>query len=130
MNDRIPYLGLAPEEQEEVHAWLREHRIEPGRVPVEADFEYDPTTGEWRIPLHWLDADGHRRIDLNPGGDIRRIVVRRRELRPLPWPRFGLRLLGPFSHVSLGGVDLTPYISEISVGGQRYAQAEGGGRHG
>lgn len=52
-------------------------------MPVYATFEHDPATCEWRIPTYWVDADGRMRLD---GEDVRKVVLRRRELRPLPWP--------------------------------------------
>lgn len=90
MADFLPYLDLMAEQRDEVHRWLRDHRVNPGRVPVYAQFEYDPAVQEWRIPLYWHNAEGRMRIDQT---GVRRIVVRRRELRPLPWPRMADEVL-------------------------------------
>jgi hypothetical protein len=85
MDDRIPYPDLFPDERDQILAWLHEHRIDPGRVPDSADLQRDDTTGEWRIPLYWRDE--HGRMATNPDGEtVRMLIVRRRELSPLPWP--------------------------------------------
>lgn len=88
MADRVHYLELTREQKDELHRWLLDHHVDYTRVPVWARFERDDATGEWVIPLHWHDADGHMRID-ETGQDVRKVTVRRRELRPLPWPTYG-----------------------------------------
>lgn len=83
----IPYERLTPDERAELHAWLWDHRIDPGRVPIGADFDFDATTGEWRIP-QFVKGPGGRGVRVDPvTRDALLQVVRRRELRPLPWPR-------------------------------------------
>jgi hypothetical protein len=77
---RIPYLDLPLGEKLAIHDWLTEHHVDYHRVPVEAQFEYDEATGEWIIPMFWVDGDGRMRLE-----DVRWYAVRRRELRPLPW---------------------------------------------
>lgn len=84
MTGLVPYLDLAPEERADLHRWLGDHGVDHHRVPVYAEFGHDAATDEWRIPLFWQDADG--RMRLTADGDVRKVVVRRRELRPLPWP--------------------------------------------
>lgn len=81
----IPWLDLEPTLQHDVITWLNIHRVDPGRVPLEAVFEYDAAADEWRIPVHWVDANGHKRLD-ETGEDVRQHVIRRRPLGPLPWP--------------------------------------------
>lgn len=92
MADFIPYPDLSPEQRQAIHIWLRGHRVDPGRVPVYATFERDAATGEWRIPAYWVDADGRMRVDA--AEDVRKVVLRRRELQPLPWPRVDVDVLG------------------------------------
>lgn len=87
---RIPYRELTPDQQEQIRTWLREHRIDPGRVPIDARFGYDPVVGEWRILAYRVDRDGRKRID-PVLGRLRINIVRRRQLRPLPWPAGGDR---------------------------------------
>jgi len=83
----IPYSHLDPFEQRQVHDWLTDHRVDYRRVPAAAEFDYDPATGEWRIPAYVRSANG-RGIRVDPAtGDPLMRIVRRRELRPLPWPR-------------------------------------------
>ena len=119
MSDRIPYHDLLPAEQQALHAWLRGHRVEPERVPLDAQFELDAATGEWRIPVFVRHPDGGIRVDLATG-DILRRIVRRRELRPLPWPRVGLRLVGPVTSITIAA-DVTSYVSGIEIAGQQLA---------
>jgi hypothetical protein len=117
MSGRIPYTDLNRDDQDAIKAWLVDHRVNPDRVPIDAQFDRDPATGEWRIPVYWHDADG--RMAANPDGEtIRSLVVRRRELRPLPWPRVRLsfRWVPGESTISFGGVDLTPYVSDVQLG--------------
>lgn len=83
MSTRIPYIDLPLGEKLAIHDWLTEHHVDYKRVPVDAQFEHDEATGEWLIPLFWVDDNG--RMHLDGDSDVRRIVVRRRELRPLPW---------------------------------------------
>jgi hypothetical protein len=92
---RIPYLDLPLGEKLAIHDWLTEHHVDYTRVPVYAQFEYDEVTGEWLIPVYWVDDDGRMRIDLDGNGAelVRQHVVRRRELRPLPWPIRDLALI-------------------------------------
>ena len=85
---RIPYNGLSREQKQELHRWLADHRIDYTRVPVYARFEFDPAVREWRIPVYWWDHEGRMRLD-ETGQDVRKHIVRRRELRPLPWPTYG-----------------------------------------
>jgi hypothetical protein len=80
---RIPYLGLPLGDKLAIHDWLTEHHVDYTRVPVYAQFEYDDVTGEWLIPIYWHDSIGRMRVDEH--GGVRTHVVRRRELRPLPW---------------------------------------------
>lgn len=117
MSDRIPFDRLDRDDQDAIKAWLADHRVNPDRVPIDAQFDRDPATGEWRIPVYWHDGRG--RAVVNPDGEtIRQLVVRRRELRPLPWPRIRLRIVpGKFS-VRLDGVDLTHYVSDVQIGGE------------
>lgn len=116
-DSRIPYRNLDDEDQAAIMAWLVDHRVDPRRVPIDAQFEHDPVTGEWRIPVYWHDARGRKAA--NPDGEtIRSLVVRRRELRPLPWPRvrLSLRWVPGECTISVGGVDLTPYVSDVQFG--------------
>lgn len=83
MAEFIPYLDLAPGQQQKIHDWLRQHAVNPIHVPVVATFEFDEATREWRIPVFWADRRGRRVLD---GEDVRQHVIRRRELAPLPWP--------------------------------------------
>lgn len=117
MSGFIPYLDLDAEDKAQIHGWLLDHRVDYHRVPVYAEFEYDAATSEWRIPLYWHDPDGRMRID-ETGDDVRKVVVRRRELRPLPWPRVRLRLGKP-TFISIGGVDVTGYVTDVTVGGRQ-----------
>ncbi|GGN40412.1 hypothetical protein GCM10010109_69490 [Actinoplanes campanulatus] len=91
MAEHVPYLQLMADQREQIHAWLTDHRINYTRVPVYAQFAYDSATQEWRIPIYWHDSNGRMRIDLDGHGLelVRQHVVRRRELRPLPWPEVG-----------------------------------------
>jgi hypothetical protein len=117
MSGRIPYADLDDEDQAAIKAWLVDHRVNPDRVPIDAIPDLDPATGEWRIPVYWHNA--HGRAVVNPDGEtIRSLVVRRRELRPLPWPRVRLsfRWVPGESTISVGGVDLTPYVSDVQLG--------------
>ncbi|BCJ45342.1 hypothetical protein GCM10010168_86110 [Actinoplanes ianthinogenes] len=110
----IPYYHLDPEQRAELHGWLLDHRIDYHRVPAYEQFTWDAATGEWRIPLYWHNTEG--RMQINPDGEtVRMLVVRRRELWPLPWPRVALRLERPT--VSINGVDLTPYVRNVVIGG-------------
>jgi len=84
---RKDYRELTPGERDELHRWLVDHRVDYTRVPVYAQFERDDATGEWRIPVYWVDDDGRMRLD-ETGNDVRQHVIRRRELRPLPWPAY------------------------------------------
>lgn len=88
---RIPYLELTPDQQEQIRAWLHEHRIDPARVPIDAQLDYDPAAGEWRIPAYRVDRDGRKRVD-PVLGKLRINIVRRRQLRPLPWPWYRITL--------------------------------------
>lgn len=107
--ERIPYTALMPDQQHALHDWLREHRVDPGRVPLYARFDHDAATGEWRIPLYWHGPDG--RMRLNPDGDtVRKLVVRRRELSPLPWPTWGRPT------VTWNGVDISECVADIQLG--------------
>lgn len=126
MTDHISYLDLTTDEKDQIHDWLIDHGVDYHRVPVHETFDFDQATGEWRIPLFWQDTDGRMRVD-ETGEDVRRVVVRRRELRPLPWPRPGLRMVGPVTSVSIGGVDVTPYVSAIEFAGQRLTVRGPGG---
>ncbi len=109
MSDLIPWRNLDAGDRIRIMCWLDEHRIDPMRVPIDGQFRYDPTTGEWRIPVFWENA--HGRSVVNPDGEtIRSLVVRRREMRPLPWPR------ARKWSVSFGGVDLTPYVIDVQFG--------------
>lgn len=84
MIPRAHYWDLDPAEKQAIHGWLTDHGIDYTRVPVEAPWEFDPAVGEWRIELFWHDA--RDRVTLLPDrSDVRRVMVRRRELRPLPW---------------------------------------------
>lgn len=100
--ERIPYRRLDQAERERIHGWLIDHDIDYTRVPVHADLRYDDATGEWRIPLYVRKPGG---IVVDPvTGEPRRVVVRRRELRPLPWPTYGPPV------VMLDGVDISGYL--------------------
>jgi hypothetical protein len=79
----VPYLYLRAEQRQEIHDWLRDHNVNPIHVPIDAQFERDDATGEWRIPVFWADRNGRHALD---GEDLRGHFIRRRELRPLPWP--------------------------------------------
>lgn len=95
MAELIPYLDLPAEDRAAIHAWLTDHRVDYTRVPVYARFDFDAVTGEWRIPIYWHDAGGRMGLASGRPGErlIRQHVIRRRELRPLPWPKVaGLRL--------------------------------------
>lgn len=83
--ERVLYTLLTREQQHALHAWLRDHGVQHCRVPLYASFDFDAATGEWRIPVYWYDADGRMCVHLD-GETVRKHVVRRRELRPLPWP--------------------------------------------
>jgi hypothetical protein len=87
-DERIPYQALTREQKGELHGWLTDHGIDYTRVPVWAQFDFDPATREWCIPVYWVDHEGRMRLD-ETGQDVRKHVVRRRELRPLPWPTYG-----------------------------------------
>lgn len=104
----VPYELLTPQERDRLHWWLREHRVDYHFVPVWAQFDFDPATSEWRIPMYDRDTDGRMRLD-ETGQDVRRHVIRRRELCPLPWPR-------PVT-VTLGGVDISDYVLGVQIGG-------------
>lgn len=81
---RIPYLDLPLGEKLAIHDWLTEHHVDYTRVPVDAQFEHDDATGEWLIPMYDVDHRGRMLID--PDNDtVRQHVIRRQELRPLPW---------------------------------------------
>lgn len=81
--ERLRYMELTADEREAVHAWVRDHGLEPSNVPVDGLLGYDTKTGEWRIRV-FLMRDGKP----YPGadGEIAAIVVRRAQRRPLPWP--------------------------------------------
>jgi hypothetical protein len=114
VSDRIPFDRLDRDDQDAIRSWLIDHRVNPDRVPIDAIPEFDSAVGEWRIPVFWENA--HGRSVVNPDGEtIRSLVVRRRELRPLPWPRvrLNLRWVPGESTISFGGVDLTPYVSDV-----------------
>jgi hypothetical protein len=89
VTDRIPFADLDYEDQDAIRAWLRDHRVNPDRVPIYAQFEYDPATGEWRIPVYWHDTDG--RMARKPDGEtvrtleqIARAAVPKRQLKGCP----------------------------------------------
>lgn len=84
----VHYLKLDTDEKLAVHQWLTDHGVDYTRVPIYAQFDRDDATGEWRIPVYWVDDDGKMRID-HVTEEIRLHVVRCRELRPLPWPVVG-----------------------------------------
>ncbi|GIE75774.1 hypothetical protein Aph02nite_17240 [Actinoplanes philippinensis] len=117
MSDRIPFDRLGYDDQDAIRSWLRDHRVNPDRVPIDAVPEFDPAAGEWRIPVYWHDQSGHMRL-CDDSHTVRTLVVRRRELRPLPWPRVRLHLqwVPGESTISIGGVDLTPYVSDVQFG--------------
>jgi hypothetical protein len=93
VSDLIPWRNLGTGDRVQIMRWLEEHRIDPMRVPIDALPEYDPATGEWLIPV--FRENEHGRSVVNPDGEtIRTLVVRSRELRPLPWPRVRLRIGG------------------------------------
>jgi hypothetical protein len=94
------YLNLTRHEKQAVHAWLSDHSVDYKRVPVEAELVRDDATYEWRIPLFWRDADGGLALTAD-GSDMRRVVVRRRELYPLPWPE-------RITHHAIEGTDFMP----------------------
>jgi hypothetical protein len=81
---RVPYEYLLPAEKATLQLWLTTHHIDPRRTPLEPLIEHDPVHDEWRIEQYWTDANGRMRIvdDEN----VRRVIVRRRHLAPLPWP--------------------------------------------
>lgn len=86
MTGLIPYLDLTPDEKQELHTWLLDHQVDYHRVPAYVEFDFDSATREWRIPMYVVDTDGRMRLD-KVTGEVPKVVVRRRELRPLPWPR-------------------------------------------
>lgn len=99
--------ALTRDEKDELHRWLADHHVDYIRVPVYAEFDRDDATGEWRIPVYWFDA-GRMRLD-ETGQDVRKHVIRRRELRPLPWPT-----CGP-PRVWVNGVEITG-VRSVSFG--------------
>lgn len=112
-DERIPYQALTREQKEQLHRWLTDHGIDYTRVPVWARFTFDEAASEWRIPVYWVDAEGRMRLD-ETGQDVRKHVVRRRELRPLPWPTYEPPRVW-FNGVEIEGVlgiDFGPDISE------------------
>ena len=81
---RADYWNLTDEEREAIHDWLRLHDCEPSHTPLHGLPDRDDTTGEWRIAQYLTRDDGSRYLDEH--GDIAMVVVRRREIAPLPWP--------------------------------------------
>lgn len=89
---RIPYPELPLTEKRAIHDWLTEHHVDHTAVPVESQFEYDDATGEWLIPV--FDRDSRGRLLVDPEtGTLRLHVIRRQELRPLPWREADLALI-------------------------------------
>jgi hypothetical protein len=89
-HDRVGYAYLTRQERDAIESWLRTHRVDPARTPIAPLIELDPSMGEWRIEQFWLNASGHACVD-ETGQDVRRVIVRRRARRPLPWPTWGER---------------------------------------
>jgi hypothetical protein len=82
MTDRVPYFHLTPDEREAVHQWVRDHNLRPKDVPVDGRIELDETTNEWRIQ-QFAQHDGEMLVGFD--GEPVKIVVRRTNLRNLPW---------------------------------------------
>lgn len=86
MTERIPYPELPTEGKLALHHWLNDHNVDFTLVPVDAQFNRDDATGEWRIPVFVRGPDGRGiRLDALRQEPLVR-VIRRREKRALPWP--------------------------------------------
>jgi hypothetical protein len=90
MGDVIPlrrrrpdYWTLTDDQREAIHDWLRQHDCEPADTPLDGILGCDAATGEWRIE-QYLTRDGRKYLDEH--GKVAKVVVRRREMAPLPWP--------------------------------------------
>lgn len=80
---RVPYLRLTEAECEQVHDWLRLHQVDHRRVPLDALFDLDTVTREWRITVFKLR---NGRPYLASEDEVATATVRRAERAPLPWP--------------------------------------------
>lgn len=88
---RVEYQFLNPDQRTALERWLRDHDIDPKRTPIDPIIEVDTATGELRIEQFWHDENGKMRLD-ETGENVRRVIVRRRAQRPLPWPTWAQQM--------------------------------------
>jgi len=70
---RMDYSTASNEVRAEAEAWVREHGLDPKRVPVDSLIEYDSATREWVIEVY-AERDG--RMYVGGNGNAQRTKVR------------------------------------------------------
>jgi hypothetical protein len=76
----LDYEAMSSQERDDIIAWIKAHRINPGLVPIDVEIGFDPLTEEWRFPVHVRGPEGHGiRLDMALRKPLMRIVRRRRQ---------------------------------------------------
>jgi hypothetical protein len=81
----LDYEAMSSQERDDIIAWIKAHRINPGLVPIDVEIGFDPLTEEWRFPVHVRGPQGHGiRINKATREPLMRIV--RRQRQPVAFP--------------------------------------------
>jgi hypothetical protein len=73
----VDYLEADPAGREDLCDWVRLHKLDPARVPVQSRIDYDPATDEWAFPVYVPGAAGGIQIDRTTNEPVVHRVRRR-----------------------------------------------------
>jgi hypothetical protein len=80
---RPEYHKLTEAEREAIHAWVRNHGLDPADVPVDG-IRFDAVAMQWVITVALRNANGSKYLD---GDGELAVRYERRPAEPLlPWP--------------------------------------------